>query len=122
MNNTSRYLTAAEVIRDARTRLILLAGDEPYDPDKIRADSIDILHRRALRAAIAEGDHAHVATVQARCEVLVPLAKGSNAAALYDAIAAGGIGALFGEDAPPAPTVEEFDQAIAQLMGVTADG
>lgn len=101
-------LTATAVRRDAISRLIGLAGDTPYDPDRMRGDSLEILKRRALRNGLDAGD----ASVQPTVEILWPVCRG-DAGALYDAVQAGGVGALLGDDEPPALTVEQFEAALA---------
>lgn len=99
-------ITATGVRRDAIGRLISLAGTEQYDPDRMRGDSLEILRRRALRRA--DGDP----NVHAQIEVLWPVARG-DAGALYDAVQVGGVGALLGEGAAPAPSIDQWKAALA---------
>lgn len=108
-------VTATAVRRDAISRLIALAGDTPYDPDRMRSDSLEVLKRRALRRGLTVDDP----TVPTVVEILWPVARG-DAGALYDAVQAGGVGVLLGDDAPPAPTVGELETALADLFGGAA--
>ena len=110
-------LTAAQVRRDAITRLIVAAEGHrsytgPYDPDRMRTDSIDLLWRWASANAVARGDEA----ARVELDLVYPVARG-DAGALYDAVQAGGIGALVGDDRAPAPTLDEFEDAVAAVLG-----
>ena len=107
-------VTAASVRRDAITRLIDAAAGHrsyrgPYDPDAMRTVSIDLLHRWALANAARDGD-----LDQARVELdlIYPVARG-DAGPLYDAVQAGGVGALIGDLEPPPLTVGQLEDALA---------
>lgn len=112
--------TAAQVRRDAVTRLIVAAEGHrsftgPYDPDRMRKDSIDLLWRWASANAVARGD----AGARVDLDLLYPVARG-DAGALYDAVQAGGVGPLLGEvdDGRPAATVDELRDVLADLSEV----
>jgi hypothetical protein len=109
-------VTAVQVRRDAAARLIALAGDEPYDPTRLRAVSFDILRNRALRRALASGDRLEVERVRLEVDTLLPVAKG-DATALYDAMAAGGVAALLGDTPMPVPTLDELETTLAAIGG-----
>lgn len=119
-------LTMAQVRRDARTRLIMMAEGNPkfrgpYDPDRLTSDSLHILKRWALENALAGGDRVEVERARTDIDKLVPVAKGDTVE-LSDTAAAGGVGALLGDDEPPAPTVDELEAALTRMLGVSADG
>ncbi len=126
-------LTMAQVRRDARTRLIMMAEGHrayrgPYDPDRIGGTGIDLVWRwaRSLAhqfAGCPNGFHhePECLRVQTATDLLLPVAKG-NAVEMYDAVQAGGIGALLGEDEPPPPTIDELEAALTRMLGVSADG
>ena len=105
--------TAAQVRRDAVARLGDIAGyDDRLDVDLTlaRPDALQMLVRQALREA--SGDDELLDEIR----TLFPIGR-DRASAVIDAQQAGGIGALVGDDRPPAPTQDEFEDAVATVLG-----
>lgn len=116
MTDGAPTLTAAQVRRDAVARLGEIAGyDERLDVDLTlaRPDALQMLVRQALRAAIGNDE------LLDEIRTLHPIGR-DRASAVIDAQHAGGIGALLGDDTPPAPTQDEFETAVAALLGGSA--
>lgn len=112
--------TYREMTREARVRLDDLAAGHrsyrgPYPPDRLRGDSVELLWRWAKANARANDD----VTADWHADLLRPIALG-HPSGLDEARQAGGVGALLGDDRPPAPTLDQFEHAVKELLGGAA--